>query len=94
MKKNNLDEDIESVFAYLEFRNSFSMGFVPYFCFKKRIQYILDTDDNLHVRRIFANLITRGFIIKVKNRKTTRYSWNPFNLSDELLSSSKKQTFN
>jgi len=38
MKKNTLDEDIENVFAYLEFRNSFQMSYVPYTCFKKRIE--------------------------------------------------------
>jgi len=94
MKKNNLDEDIENVFAYLEFRNSFNMGWVPYFCFKKRIKYILDTDDYLYVRKIFCHLITKGFIIKKKNRATTRFCWNPFNICEQLLVSSTTQTFN
>jgi len=94
MKKNNLDEDIENVFAYLEFRNSFQMSYVPYTCFKKRIKYILDTDDYLYCRKIFGHLITKGFIIKKKNRASTRYLWNPFSLQESLLSSSKLQTFN
>ncbi len=94
MKKNTLDEDIENVFAYLEFRNSFQMGYVPYTCFKKRIKYILDIDDYLHIRKVFGHLITKGFIIKKKNRNTTRYLWNPFNIDEQLLVSSTMQSFN
>jgi hypothetical protein len=89
-----LDEDIEMVFTYLEFRNSFQMGYVPYTCFKKRIKYILDIDDYLHIRKIFGHLLTKGFIIKSKNRNTTRYLWNPFSIDEKLLVSTKKQTFN
>jgi hypothetical protein len=94
MKKNNLDDDIEMVFTYLEFRNTFQIGYVPYTCFKKRIKYILGIDDYLHIRKVFGNLIVRGFIIKKKDRRTTRYIWNPFSLEESLLLSSKKQTFN
>ena len=62
--------------------------------FKKRIKYILDTDDYLHIRKIFGHLITKGFVIKKKNRASTRYCWNPFSLEESLLVSSKIQTFN
>ena len=34
MKKRTLDDDIEIVFTYLEFRNTFQIGYVPYTCFK------------------------------------------------------------
>lgn len=94
MKKNTLDDDIENVFAYLEFRNSFQMGYVPYTCFKKRIKYILDIEDYLHIRKVFGHLITKGFIIKKKNRAYTRYIWNPFNIDEQLLVSSTMQSFN
>lgn len=94
MKQNSLDEDIETVFAYLEFRNSFQMGYVPYFCFKKRIKYILGIDDSLKIRKIFGHCVLKGFIIKRKNRQVTRYCWNPFGLDEKLLVSSTNQSFN
>ena len=36
------------------------------FTYLERIKYILDIDDYLHIRKVFGNLIVRGFIIKKK----------------------------
>ncbi len=86
MRKNKYFEDCcDYVYTYLDYRNSFYIGFVPYTIFKKRISFILGTNDSIFIRRIFNWLVARKYITKSRKLGRVVYLFNPHELDEEIL---------
>ena len=78
-------EDCELVFTYLDFRNSFNMGYVSYNIYKNRIWYITGNRDFKYVRRIFDWLLTNKFMKKKRRIDRVVYLFNPYGIDEEIL---------
>ena len=95
MRRKNkfFKENCEHVFTYLDYRNSFYMGYVPYIIFKKRISYITGIYDGMTIRRIFNWLLTNKYIKKKRRIGRVVYLFNPYNLDEEILKPSGLVSF-
>ncbi len=78
-------EYCEYVFTYLDYRNSFYIGYVPYTIFKKRITFITGCNDTIFIRRIFNWLLSRKYIKKKRKLNRVVYLFNPYGLDEEIL---------
>ncbi len=87
MRRKNkcFKENCEYVFTYLDYRNSFYMGYVPYLIFKNRISYITGLKEGILIRRIFNWLLANKFIKKKRRFGRVVYLFNPNNLDEEIL---------
>ena len=83
MKKKDRDflNDLETVILYLKYRNSFSLQFVSYKIFKRRMSYILSNQNYFYIRFLFQHLV----IIKVMEKKKGLYRFNPFLKEDPKI---------
>ena len=78
-------EHCELVYTYLEYRNSFLMGYVPYNIFKRRISYITGCKDVDYIRRIFNSLLWEKSIKKKRHFGRVVYLFNPHDIDEEEL---------
>ena len=94
MRKNKIfQENCEYVYTYLDYRNSFYMGYVPYTIFKKRIIFITGCNNALIIRRIFNWLIARKYISKTRKLGRVVYLFNPHSLDTEILKPNGRVVF-
>lgn len=86
MRKNKIFQDnCEYVFTYLDYRNSFYMGYVPYTIYKKRIAFITGLHDGTLIRRIFNWLLVNKYVKKSRRLGRVVYLFNPHKLEEEIL---------
>ena len=74
-------EFLNLVIMYLEYRNSFSFKYQPYFFWRNIISYIINTHDPKFIRYLFNKLIKKSYIkiLRSKRKYTLTYIWNPLN---------------
>ncbi len=87
MRRKNkfFKKNCENVFTYLNYRNSFYMGYVPYIIFKNRISYITGVKEGILIRRIFNWLLINKYMKKKRRIGRVVYLFNPNNLDEEIL---------
>jgi len=67
-----------SVISYFIYKNVEKRGFLKYGFFKRMIAYVLDYHNDYYIRKIFLDLLDKGFFIKQKNSKISyKYKFNP-----------------
>mgnify|MGYP003119176673 FL=1 len=85
MKKNTFKDDCHFTLTYLDYRNSFYMGYVPYSIYKRRISYILKTNTLWYLRKIFNWMLVKKYVKKKRVLGRVMYLFNPYNLDEEIL---------
>ena len=53
-----------AVIAYFNFRTIENLGYIKYGNFKKLISFVLDCNNDYYIRKLFLNLIEKGYIKK------------------------------
>jgi hypothetical protein len=68
----------QAVIGYFKFKKIENMGFLKYGYYKRIIQYVIDYYNEYYVRKIFLQLLDKGYFIRIKNHKNSyKYQFNP-----------------